>query len=184
MPTGMLFWLAQDHGGMLRTIRERGPALLVPLAWIAVGAAQFELVSPRSIFIAHLVMATFITFFLLTGWSEMQTGALAGWRAIMVVGLGVTLAGVGGFLSPSGATALWTTSLVGWMILPAVGLAYTGMLLPTATRIYVVSAAASGIGAGLYLGSLLGLTGLFAVLGLFLVGLGQTVGIVDAVIRC
>ena len=166
---------------MLRTIRERGPALLVPLAWTAVGAAQFELVSPRSIFIAHLVMAGFISFFLLTGWAEMSTGALAGWRAVMVVGLGVTLAGIAGFLVTTASTVFLTTSLVGWMILPAVGLAYTGRLLDQAATIYLASAALSGIGAVTFIFSLLGVGP--GVVSILLVGVGQTVGIVDAVVR-
>jgi len=166
---------------MLQSLRESGPGLLVPLAWLFVAGAHQGFVSGRSIFIAHLVMAAFIMFFLLTGWSEMSTGALAGWRAVMVVGLGITLAGIAGFLVSVGSTALFMTSLVGWMILPAVGLAYTGRLLDEAASVYAASAVLSGLGAVMYLLSLAGVgSGLF---GLALVGIGQTLGIVDAVIR-
>ena len=169
---------------MLQSLRERGPGLLVPLAWLFVAAAHQSLVSEQSIFIAHLVMAAFITFFLVTGWSQMATGALAGWRAVMVVGLGITLAGIAGFLvEPASieATVLWSASLVGWMILPAVGLAYTGRLLDSAARVYIGSAVLSGLGAVVYILSLVGIGG--DLLGLVLVGVGQTVGIVDAVVR-
>jgi len=169
---------------MLQQLRESGPGLLVPLAWLFVAAAQVGVVESRSIFIAHLVMAAFITFFLTTGWADMSTGALAGWRAVMVVGLGVTLAGVAGFFFES--TALLTTSLVGWMLLPAVGLADTGRLVDEAAGIYYASAALGGLGAVVYILSLVGYgdsIGVVGLGGLALVGIGQTVGIVDAVVR-
>ena len=55
--------------------------------------------------IAHLVMVGFISFFLVTGWRRMEDGALRAWRAVLVVGLGLTLAGVAGFVGPvSGPT--------------------------------------------------------------------------------
>ena len=166
---------------MLQSLRESGPGLLVPLAWLFVAGAHQGLVSGRSIFIAHLVMAAFITFFLGTGWTEMSTGALAGWRAVMVVGLGITLAGVAGFLVSVGAATLLTTSLVGWMLLPAAGLAYTGRLLGEAASVYTASAVVSGLGAVIYILSLGGLE--LELVGITLVGIGQTVGIVDAVVR-
>ncbi|MFD1642579.1 hypothetical protein [Halohasta litorea] len=171
---------------MFQQLRESGPGLLVPLAWLFVAAAAVGVVESRSIFIAHLVMAAFITFFLTTGWADMSTGALTGWRAVMVVGLGVTLAGVAGFLVDAGSTVLWTTSLVGWMLLPAAGLAYTGRLLDEAAEVYIASAAISGLGAVVYILSLVGYgdsIGFVGLGGLALVGLGQTVGIVDAVVR-
>jgi uncharacterized phage infection (PIP) family protein YhgE len=169
---------------MFQQLRESGPGLLVPLAWLFVAAAQLDIVASRSIFIAHLVMAAFITFFLTTGWADMSTGALAGWRAVMVVGLGVTLAGIAGFVVES--TPLLTTSLVGWMLLPAAGLAYTGRLVDEAAGVYITSAAISGLGAMIYIFSLVGYgesIGFVGLGGLALVGLGQTVGIVDAVVR-
>ncbi|WP_253738581.1 hypothetical protein [Halohasta salina] len=166
---------------MLKQLRESGPGLLVPLAWLFVAAADVGAVGSRSIFIAHLVMAGFIAFFLATGWADMSTGALAGWRAVMVVGLAVTLAGVAGFLVETGSTALWTTSLVGWMLLPAAGLADTGRRLDEAAEVYLGSAAIAGLGAVVYLLSLAGMGSGLA--GLAFVGVGQTVGIVDAVVR-
>ncbi|MFW5977632.1 MAG: hypothetical protein ACOCP2_00155 [Halohasta sp.] len=164
---------------MLQELRESGPGLLVPLAWLFVAAAHLDLVASRSIFIAHLVMAAFITFFLTTGWSDMSTGALAGWRAVMVVGLAVTLAGVAGFVLDS--TPLLTTSLVGWMLLPAVGLADTGRRLEEAAGVYYGSAALAGLGTVIYVLHLADIGS--GLVGLALVGVGQTVGIVDAVVR-
>jgi len=171
---------------MLRQVRETAPGLLVPLAWVFVAGAQQGLVSGRSIFIAHLVMAVFIGFFLVTGWADMSSGALAGWRAVMGVGFVVTVAGIGGFLVSPGtstATALWAVSLFGWMLLPAVGLAYTGRLLDSAARIYYGSALLSGLGLLVAVGWILSGNDAVGLVGLALVGIGQTVGIVDAVVR-
>ena len=165
---------------MLQQLRESGPGLLVPLAWLFVAAADLGMVGSRSIFIADLVMAVFIAFFLTTGWAAMDDGgALAGWRAVMVVGLGVTLTGVAGFFLVS--TTLLTTSLVGWMLLPAVGLAYTGRLVDAGAGAYYGSAALGSLGAVIYILSLAGVGS--GLVGLALVGVGQTVGIVDAVVR-
>lgn len=167
----------------LRRVRETGPVGLVPLAWLVVSGAHLGVVSDNAIFIAHLVMAVFIAGFVLTGWSEMATGALAAWRLVMIVGLGLTLAGITGFLIPAGGRPLLVASLVGWMILPAIGLAYTGRELPAARRLYAGGAGISTLGAGCYLVSLIGTIDVLALFGLVLVGSGQTAGIVDAATR-
>ncbi len=167
---------------MLRKLRETGPVFLVPLAWLVVAGAHLEVVSTHAMFIAHLVMAAFIAFFLITGWSAMDDGALAGWRAVMVVGLGLTVAGIGGFVLPN--ESLLALSLVGWMVLPAAGLVYTGLELPPARVQYFGGAVLTLLGAGLYLSSLAGFGGQSLALGaIALVGVGQTVGIVDGTLR-
>ena len=168
---------------MLRTLRESGPGLLVPAAWLVVAAAHRGVVTTRSIFIAHLVMVAFILFFLVTGWDEMNDRALQGWRVIMVVGVGITLSGIAGFLIDSVATPLWAISLVGWMVLPAFGLFYTGMVLPEATIIYVASGALSIVGPIIYLLSFLVGIDLIAIAGIGVTAIGQTLGIGDAVLR-
>ncbi len=166
---------------MLARIRETGPVFLVPLAWLVVTGAHLNFVSDRAIFIAHLVMAVFIAGFVVTGWSAMDTGALAGWRAVMVVGLAITLTGIGGFLGD--AEPALAVSLVGWMLLPAAGLAYTARELPVARSRYAGAALASAIGAACYLAWLSGAGDPIALTGLALVGLGQTIGIADASVR-
>ena len=168
---------------MLRTLRESGPGLLVPAAWLVVAAAHRGVVTSRSIFIAHLVMVAFIVFFLVTGWDEMNDRALQGWRVVMVVGVGITLSGIAGFLIDSVATPLWAISLVGWMVLPAFGLFYTGMVLPEATIIYVASGALSIVGPIIYLLSFLVGIDLIAIAGIGVTAVGQTLGIGDAVLR-
>lgn len=166
---------------MFRTVRDAGPTVLVPMAWLVVAGAHRGLVSETAVFVAHLVMAGFIAAFAVTGWSEMATGALRAWRTVLVVGLGVTLAGIAGFLGSS--QSLLAVSLVGWMLLPAAGLAYTGSVFEAARFVYAMAAALSTVGAVVYVGSLLGTGGVVSLVGIGLVGLGQTVGIVDAALR-
>jgi len=168
---------------MRRAIREAGPGLLIPLAWVVVGAAHSGVVSARSVFIAHLVMVAFMAFFLTTGWNEMTDRVLQGWRAIIVVGLAITALGAVGFLVPAVATPLWALSLGGWMLLPAIGLAYTGLLLPEATRIYIGSATITFVGAVGYGVAAVGDIELLALAGIAAVGIGQTIGILDAIAR-
>jgi len=168
---------------VLGTLRETGPAVLVPAAWTAAAAAAFGYMGGEGMLIAHVVMAAFITFFVVTGWEELGTGALRAWRVVLVVGLGLTLAGLAGFLVDTGETALFLVSLVGWMVLPAGGLVYTGLELPAARFVYVGGAALSLLGAGAFVLSLAGPNGTAAALGFVLVALGQTAGILDAVRR-
>lgn len=166
---------------MLSTIRDGGPVLLIPAAWATVGATQVGPVGDQAIFVAHLVMAGFITIFTVSGWRQMDEGALRAWRTVLVVGLGLTLSGIAGFLVPTGATALHAVSLVGWMLLPAAGLAYTGQEIPAARLTYIGGAVLCLVGAASYvlaLGTLESDVGSLA--GITLVAIGQTAGIVDA----
>ena len=175
--------MAAKAAVVLRTLRESGPGLLVPAAWLVVAAAHRGMVTSRSIFIAHLVMVAFIVFFLVTGWDEMNDRALQGWRVVMVVGVAITLSGIAGFLIDSVATPLWAISLIGWMVLPAFGLFYTGMVLPEATIIYVASGTLSIVGPIIYLLSFLVGIDLIAIAGIGVTAVGQTLGIGDAVLR-
>ena len=168
---------------MLRTLRESGPGLLVPAAWFVVAAAHRGLIPTRSIFIAHIVMTAFILFFLLTGWDKMNDRVLRGWRIVMVVGVGITLSGVGGFLIAPVAAPLWAVSLLGWMIIPAIGLFYTGAVVSEAADIYLTGGTLSIVGPIIYLLSLLVGVDLVAVGGIAVTGVGQTIGIGDAVLR-
>ncbi|MEF8902139.1 MAG: hypothetical protein V5A25_13105, partial [Halovenus sp.] len=117
---------------MLRTLRETAPAGLVPAAWIVTAAAEFGYLSSDGILVAHVVMAAFITFFLVTGWADLGTGALRAWRVVLVGGLGLTLAGLAGFLVDTGETALWLVGLVFFFFVTACCVFYTGLELPAA----------------------------------------------------
>ncbi|WP_436935576.1 hypothetical protein [Halovenus marina] len=168
---------------MIRSFRERGPVVLIPAAWTAVGATEFEYLSTDGLFVAHLVMAAFIGFFLLTGWSELSAGALRAWRVVLLVGFGLTLAGIAGFLVDTFETALLATSLFGWMVLPAGGLAYTALELPEARLVYGGGALVSVLGACVFAVALVWTIDPGLVAGLALVAVGQTAGIVDAARR-
>jgi hypothetical protein len=168
---------------VFRKIRAFGPVVLIPAAWLAAGAGYADYLSNDGILIAHLVMASFIAFFAITGWDDMDQGALRAWRLVLVAGFAITIAGVGGFAFSSLDTVLHATSLVGWMVLPAVGLAYTARELPDSVLVYAGGGALSVLGAVLFLGTFVGLGELIAAAAFALVALGQTAGIVDAARR-
>lgn len=171
---------------MLQAARENGPAALVPLAWIVIAGAHIGAVSTRSLLIAHGVMSVLLAAFAVLSWREMSSGALRGWRRIIAVGFFVTLAG---FVGLRGEIASFVrASLFGWMLLPAVGFVYTGRLITAAgaggARRYHLAAAITGLGTVVYLaGNLSGWTRLTLLVGLGLVAVGQTIGIVDASLR-
>jgi hypothetical protein len=168
---------------MIERIRDLGPVVLVPAAWIATLAAVLDILGSDGMAIAHAVMLAFISFFLLTGYQSMADGALRAWRNVMIVGLPITAAGFVGFFVSSGATALFAVSLVGWMLLPAAGLADTAGKIPDARLIYAGAALLSVVGAVSMLAFIVGMDELFAVVGIALVGLGHTVGIAEASLR-
>lgn len=168
---------------MLRRLRENGPVVLVPLAWTFVTAAHADLVATRPLLIAHLVMDTLLVTFAALSWSDMTTGVLRVWRTVIVVGLGLTLAGTAGLLATPMVDPLLALAVVGWMLLPAAGLAYTGRAVTEWPRVYLVGAGLSALGAVVYVAAPLLPGGAPATLvGLTLVNVGQTAGIVAAVL--
>lgn len=168
---------------MIAEIRDLGPVVLVPAAWIAAAASIRGLLGTEGMLIAHGVMAIFIAFFAVTGWTAMSEGAFRAWRLVMIVGLPVTLAGLAGFFLPAADRLLFGVSLVGWMLLPAAGLAYTAQELPSARVLYLSTAALSTVGAAVGAGSLLTENELALLVGIAIVGIGQTIGIADASYR-
>jgi hypothetical protein len=168
---------------MLREIRDVGPVGLVPAAWLAAAASILGVLGTDAMLIAHAVMATFIALFVVTGWSAMSTGAFRAWRAVMVVGLPVTLAGLAGFFVSGPEHLLFSISLVGWMLLPAGGLAYTVRELPAARLVYLSTAALSAGGGAVAVGGLGLSDDQLVLVGIALVGIGQTIGIADASYR-
>lgn len=181
-----VFVIWHQEQSMLRSARENGPAALVPLAWLVVAAAHLGAVSPQALTIAHGVMSTLLAVFALLSWREMSTGALRGWRTIIVAGFGVTLLGLVGLTS--GPDALLGVSLFGWMVLPAIGFAYTGRLIANTdaggASHYTLAAVLTVAGTVVYAGgSLTGSVTAALLVGLGLVGVGQTIGIADATLR-
>ncbi len=163
---------------VFRPLRENGPALLVPAAWTVAAGTALGVVSTHALFVAHVVMSVLLVAFVVASWGEMETGVLAAWRRVILVGTPVTLAGVVGFLLER--EPLLAVALYGWILLPAAG------FVPTARRV--------DSGAAVYLGgATCCVAGAFAVLladtstgvaaALALVAVGQTAGILDATLR-
>ncbi|SNR48780.1 hypothetical protein [Halorubrum vacuolatum] len=163
---------------MFRSIREHGPALLVPAAWTVAAAAVAGLVSTQALFIMHVVMSLFLVAFVLTGWREMSTGVLAGWRAVILAGVPITLAGVAGLSLTT--DALLAVALYGWALLPAAGFIYTAGRVDVGRWIYLAGAACCPVGA---LVVALAPSTTVVVAGIALIGVGQTAGILDATLR-
>jgi hypothetical protein len=163
---------------MLRRLRENGPVVLVPLAWSFVTAAHLGVVARRTLLVAHLVMATLLVAFAALSWTDMRAGALLVWRRVIVVGFFFTVAGAVGLVLAD-RRLLWV-AVIGWMLLPAVGLWDTGRRGARPARAYLAGGALSALGTVVYV---VGPNGSAATLaGLALVGVGQTVGIVAAVV--
>jgi hypothetical protein len=172
-----------ERSPVFRTLRESGPAVLVPLAWTLVVAAHLGLVADRPLLVAHVVMTTLLVAFVVLSWHEMSTGVLRAWRAVILAGVPVTLAGTVGLLRASPDTALLGVSLYGWMLLPAAGLAYTGTRDVAVAWPYTGGAAACVLGVLVYAVAPASVGTAGVVAGVALVGAGQTAGIVDAVVR-
>lgn len=166
-----------------RRLRETGPALLVPLAWGFAAAAHGGALGRRTVLIGHLVMAALLAAFAVTSRHEMREHpVLRSWLAVIVAGFLVTLGGAIALAMGSGATPLRAT-VVAWMLLPAAALLYTGNLLPRgeAALAYTVGGLLSIGGALVLLAApLIGSTA--AVGAIVLAGVGQTAGILAAVV--
>jgi len=157
------------------TALENGPVVLVPAAWIVAGATDAGWLEMRTLLIAHGVMAVLIAVFAVLGWKDMSEGVLSVWRAVLVAGLPVTAAGFVGLYTD--AAPLTALALYGWFLLPAVGFVYTAREVGTPAP-YVLAAFLSAVGAVVYASAVSP-----AVAGIAVVGVGQTIGIADAVYR-
>lgn len=169
---------------MFRRARENGPAVLVPLAWTFVTSVHLDVASDHALLIAHVVMATIIVGFTVLSWSEMATGVLLIWRRVLLIGLVITMVGVTGFFADTLASALFTVSIVGWMTVPAVALVATGRVVDRSPEPYLIGGTLSLIGAVAYVaGALVLVNTALSFVGLTLVTVGQTAGILNAVVQ-
>lgn len=163
---------------MSRTLRENGPALLVPAAWGVAGGAVLGVVSTHALFVAHVVMSILLVAFVAASWREMESGVLRSWRLVILAGTPVTLAGVAGFhyaFEPLLAVAVY-----GWILLPTAGFLDTRRRVDAGARIYDAGVACCVGGA---VGVAVAATPTGAAAALALVGAGQTAGILDATAR-
>ncbi|GAA0727188.1 hypothetical protein J2744_002427 [Halorubrum trapanicum] len=175
--------------GPALSLRENGPALLVPAAWGVAAGAVLGVVSAHALFVAHVVMSLLLVAFVVASWRDMATGVLRAWKLVILAGTPVTLAGVAGLLARDGtvpalaaavpADALLAVAFYGWMLLPAPAFVYTGLRDPEVPRSTVHHAAAACSVAGAVVAALAAsATGV--VTGVALVGIGQTAGILAA----
>lgn len=168
---------------MFRRLRETGPAFLIPAAWGVVTAAHLDLVTRRPVFVMHGVMCVLLVAFAAVSWQEMESGVLRTWRRLILAGTPFALAGLAGFVASTGSTALFAAAILGWILLPAAGFVSTARQVSAGTRIYQAGAALCVLGAVLYaFGVAIGPSALSTV-GLGSVAIGQTAGILDAVLR-
>jgi hypothetical protein len=173
-------------GIVFRTLRENGPVVLVPLAWTFAAAAHLGLVGSHPLFVAHVVMSAILVAFVVLSWSEMRTGVLLAWKLVIAAGFAITLVGTVALLAPSPDPRLLGVTVVGWMLIPAAGLAYTGRHVGPDEwpLVYTAGAVCSVVGAAVYVGGPLAVADDVARLaGLALAGVGQTAGIVAAVVE-
>ncbi|WP_276260200.1 hypothetical protein [Haloglomus litoreum] len=171
---------------MLRRLRANGPALLVPAAWAVVIAAHVDLVATRTLLIAHGVMAVLLVGFAALSYREMREGILSVWWLVVAAGIPVTAAGLIGLVTPVLGQVFLPLAVGGWMLLPGVGLLETGreMAEDGPRNVYLAAGGLCLLGALVYFGGLFAAGGQRAlVAGLVIVGVGQTAGIVDAVVR-
>lgn len=172
----------------MSTLTDVAPAGLVPAAWTVALAAHFTTVVTEQVVLAMLVvMAVILAAFYLVGRSEMDGPVLGVWRLVVLNGLFATLAGIAGIALEPRQPLLIAVALYGWMLLPGPAFARTARRVADgrARTIYGTAAGASFAGAVLYGAGDLGGTaaGLMMFLGLVVVGLGQTAGIVTAAYR-
>lgn len=177
---------------MLRSLRERGPVVLVPAAWTTVLLAHLAVVEAQTLLIAHAVMVVLQTAFVALSWSDMEDGALRVWRTVILAGIPVTaagLVGLGGW-TPVPEDLLLGVALFGWMLLPAVGFALTETHLadgwdplPGPVSVYQFGTVLCVVGALVYGVLVVGGVNGTVVPSLLLVGIGQTAGILDAAYR-
>lgn len=165
-------------------LTDVGPTALVPAAWLVTVAAHRSLVTERTLLIALGVMDVLLLAFIIASGGEMADGVLAVWRRVLVAGFVVTAAGTVGLALD--VPALTAFGLYGWIVLPGIAYVQTGRAHEGRyRRLYSGSGVVSLGGGGIYaLGHLGGVNPELAVLlGLGIVGIGQTCGIVAAAVQ-
>jgi orotidine-5'-phosphate decarboxylase len=146
-----------------------------------VGLAHLDAVTDRAVLGFHVVAAVLIAAFAALSWDEMETDVLRIWRDILLVGLLLTVGGVVGLLYSPLRDPFLTTTILGWMVVPGLGLYYTGKRVSTGQRAYTVGAALSVVGAAVYAGALFPAAESALLVGIALAMVGQTAGIAQAV---
>jgi len=163
----------------VETLTENGPVVLVPAAWTVAAAASTGAAERGTLMVAHGAMAVLISAFAVVSWTEMSDGVLRAWRAVLVAGLPVTVAGFVGLYA--GVVPLEAAALYGWFLLPAAGFVVTARAVENPVP-YAVGASLSVVGAASHASFVIAGSPP-PTAGIAIVGVGQTVGIADAVYR-
>jgi hypothetical protein len=169
-----------------RSLTDVGPAFLVPAAWTVTLAAHLGTVPRRTLFIALCVMDVLLVVFAVVSRADMTGPVLRIWQRVLLVGLVATVAGTVDMALGRGSDPVALGTLLVWMVVPAVAYFLTGRAVetPTYRRVYLTGGALSLVGAAVYALEPAGVAGESAVVaGLVLVGIGQTAGIVTAVVQ-
>ncbi|RXK49476.1 hypothetical protein [Halorientalis pallida] len=168
-------------------LKDVGPAGLVPAAWVFAAAAVLGLITARTVLIAMVVMDVLLVTFFLTTLSEMNGPVLGAWQRVLAVGAVVNILGTVDLVVTPEADPLSALALYAWIVLPGAAYVRTwaAMSGPTYRHVYLVGAALSLVGLGLFAagGATLLDDATVAVAGLAVVGVGQTAGIVTAALQ-
>jgi hypothetical protein len=157
---------------------EKGPAALVPAAWMTVQAALYTGIEAGTL-ITPMLLAMLVAqmLFLGLGWQDMEEQPLRSWRTVIMFGILFTAWGLGSTLGSQ--PVFGAASLGYWALAPAWGLWRT--YESTDDTLYAEASGATALGALGFFGAVYaGFSGLPM---LALVGLGQTVGIWRAVLQ-
>ncbi len=105
-------------------IRDRGPILLIPAAWMLTFATIiYPGVDPYWIRHMHYFMVLFLTGFSLLSWQEMgRDEVLDIWRKVIAAGAVFTLLGALSFSVPNYSSVLAWSSVIYWFLGPGIGL--------------------------------------------------------------
>lgn len=167
---------------MFRRLRATAPALFVPLAWVFAIAAHTGALSIRATLIGHLVMAGILLAFAGLAADDMSAGLLRIWWFVIVAGLGITGIGIVALVQSPPSPILSRLTILGWALLPGGALWMTGRRVTTARQSYRGAAVVTVVG-----GLLVAIDPIapnavsLTLLGLALIGSGQTAGILIAV---
>lgn len=168
-------------------LKDVGPAGLVPAAWAFAAAAVLGAITARTVLIAMVVMDVLLVTFFVTTLSEMTGPVLSAWQRILAIGAVVNVIGTVDLVVTPGADSLSALALSAWIVLPAAAYVrtWTAMSGPAYRHVYLVGAALSVVGLGLFAAGGSGFLGgtVVAVAGLAVVGVGQTAGIVTAALQ-
>lgn len=167
-------------------VTDIAPAGLVPAAWAVAAGADRGLLAERTLLIALLVMDILLVTFFIVGREELTGPVLGVWRRVLVTGVAVSLAGTVGLVLDPNNEFLLGVSLYGWMILPGLAYLRTGRLVPDAPYrpVYIAAGVLSILGALAYAaGGRLPLGIDRSLVGLGLVGIGQSVGMISAAVQ-